>query len=352
MLEASTSAKGYTPQDEMYLWWLADPASPKLVGDLSLVDRGRGVALRYAAEWLNDGLPLSEDLPLEVRAFLPLERDSAVGAVDDARPDRWGERVIRALDKPPRLSLLEYLYFAGDNRFGALGVSLSSDAYAPSAIAALPTLADVSRVHDIVTKIAAGEPIAERERRLITPGRSMGGARPKSLLTLDGAQWVLKFADAYDHDWPLIEHATMRLGRLAGIAMCETRAIPFAPGRSAPRIWRHWNPASMAPSSSCGASSAPSRRVPNEDAQPAADAPGRRTSDAEGRSGRAGAHVAARHRREPLLDRPRCVRRGLRLEDRQPARQQRTAPATPGRLSFASAAQATTKRLRLCAEQA
>ncbi|CAN5197359.1 hypothetical protein BH11PSE9_BH11PSE9_12100 [soil metagenome] len=141
MLEASASAKGYTPRDEMYLWWLADPASPRLVGDLSLVDRGRGVALRYASDWLDDGMPLSEDLPLEPRAFLPLVRDTAVGAVDDARPDRWGERVIRALDKPPRLSLLEYLYFAGDNRFGALGVSLSRDAYAPSAVAALwPTV--------------------------------------------------------------------------------------------------------------------------------------------------------------------------------------------------------------------
>ena len=31
--------------------------------------------------------------------------------MDDARPDRWGERVIRFIDKPPRLSLLEYLYF-------------------------------------------------------------------------------------------------------------------------------------------------------------------------------------------------------------------------------------------------
>ena len=34
--------------------------------------------------------------------------------MDDARPDRWGERVIRLLERPPRLSLLEMLYFAGD----------------------------------------------------------------------------------------------------------------------------------------------------------------------------------------------------------------------------------------------
>jgi hypothetical protein len=36
--------------------------------------------------------------------------------VDDARPDRWGEQVIRFIDKPPRLSLLQFLFFAGDER--------------------------------------------------------------------------------------------------------------------------------------------------------------------------------------------------------------------------------------------
>jgi serine/threonine-protein kinase HipA len=53
--------------------------------------------------------------------------------VDDARPDRWGEKVIRFLDKPGRLSLMEYLYYAGDDRFGALGVSRSSTSYIPRA---------------------------------------------------------------------------------------------------------------------------------------------------------------------------------------------------------------------------
>jgi serine/threonine-protein kinase HipA len=52
---------------------------------------------------------LSEDLPLAGTEYLPDERDTAPGAVDDARPDRWGERVIRFLDKPERLSLIELL---------------------------------------------------------------------------------------------------------------------------------------------------------------------------------------------------------------------------------------------------
>ena len=59
----------YTPVDEMYLWWLTDPKLPRLVGDLTLVNRGRNVALAYGPEWLRTGMPLSEDLPLEARIF-------------------------------------------------------------------------------------------------------------------------------------------------------------------------------------------------------------------------------------------------------------------------------------------
>lgn len=66
-------------------------------------------------DWLAHGFALSEDLPLIDNEFLPPGRmaadtQRAVGAVDDARPDRWGEKVIRFVDKPKRLSLMEYLY--------------------------------------------------------------------------------------------------------------------------------------------------------------------------------------------------------------------------------------------------
>ena len=110
---------------------MADPTQPRLVGDLKPVNGGKGVSLEYAPSWLETGFALSEDLPLVANEFLPRDRGTAAGAVDDARPDRWGERVIQFLDKPKRLSLMEFLYFAGDDRFGALGVSTSRDEYAP-----------------------------------------------------------------------------------------------------------------------------------------------------------------------------------------------------------------------------
>jgi serine/threonine-protein kinase HipA len=117
-----------TSANEAFLWWLGDPRHPRLIGSLRLLaDSGRvsnGVSLEYGESWLGSGFALSEDLPLRKGEAFPMERDSAVGAVDDARPDRRGERVIRHVIRPPRLSRLDYLYFAGDQRFGALGASL------------------------------------------------------------------------------------------------------------------------------------------------------------------------------------------------------------------------------------
>jgi serine/threonine-protein kinase HipA len=86
-----------------------------------------------AGRWVcvERGSPLVDIEHLPRAAWRDAQR--AVGAVDDARPDRWGEKVIRFLDKPGRLSLMEYLYYAGDDRFGALGVSRSSTSYIPRA---------------------------------------------------------------------------------------------------------------------------------------------------------------------------------------------------------------------------
>jgi serine/threonine-protein kinase HipA len=150
--------------------------------------------------------------------------------VDDARPDQWGERVIRLIERPARLSLLEYLYFAGDDRFGALGISLTADAYVPATTAALPTLAGLSDMHQAVQRVMTGDAVNEQQRRLLQPGVSMGGARPKSLMQIDGAAWVVKFSEGSELDSPLMEHASMQLARRCGIHTAETRALPLPQG--------------------------------------------------------------------------------------------------------------------------
>ena len=222
----------YTTSDRLHLWLLTRPHEPVLIGELNLVRTNQGVSLRYDRTWIERGFPLSEDLPLLDNEFVPVEKGTAVGAVDDARPDRWGERVIRFIDRPPRLSLLEFLYFAGDDRFGALGVSSAADEYRPRRLGPLPTLEDAERMHELVRKVQANEPVPQAQKRLIAPGATMGGARPKALVNIRDEQWVIKFSDGEPADTPLVEHATMTLAQQAGIRVATTMPVRLVHGHA------------------------------------------------------------------------------------------------------------------------
>ena len=216
--------------DDLYLWYLGDQ-TPRYVGALKLVAAGKGVSLHYDGVWLANGFALSEDLPLVDNEFSPPWRLSAsapraVGAVDDARPDRWGEKVIRFIDKPKRTSLMELLYYAGDDRFGALGVSTSPTTYLPRKGGPLPRLAQAQELSEVVAKIEAGDALTTLEAKIIEGGGSpLGGAKPKALIDIEGEQWVIKFFNNEYVDAPLIEHATMTLAAQAGINVAQTQVI-------------------------------------------------------------------------------------------------------------------------------
>ena len=224
--------------DELYLWFLADPALPRYVGQLRLLAAGKGVSLQYGTDWLSGGFALSEDLLLVDVEQLPRWQGMAVGAVDDARPDRWGERVIQYLDKPARRSLMEYLYYAGDDRFGALGVSTSATAYLPRSHGPLPRLAQAQQLSDVVRKVSAKAPLNDIERRMLAAGGSFGGAKPKALVEIAGVQWLIKFFDKEPIDVPLVEHASMTLAARAGITVAHTQLIRLA-GENALAVRRY-----------------------------------------------------------------------------------------------------------------
>ena len=222
----------YIPQDRLFLWWLGDPAQLCPVGELGLAAGGRAVSLRYSPNWLRSGFPLSEDLPLVDDLFVPREKDCAAGAVDDARPDRWGERLIRKFEATPRLSILEFLLFAGDDRCGALGVSLRAEAYEPWRSGPLPSLDSLQEMAEVVQKVLSNEAVPELQRRLVMPGASLGGVRPKSLITINGEPWLVKFSEGEEVNTPLIEHATMALARLCGVEVAQTQALPVGTGHA------------------------------------------------------------------------------------------------------------------------
>jgi serine/threonine-protein kinase HipA len=150
--------------------------------------------------------------------------------LDDARPDRWGERIIRHIDRPTRLSILELLLFAGDDRFGALGVSVSGEQYTPRKLGPYPRLDQVTQLAQAVEDVQLQTPLSREMQHLLQPGVTLGGARPKALLETGDGPCVIKFSELDDPvNTPLIEHASMTLAATAGITVATTGVLPLAP---------------------------------------------------------------------------------------------------------------------------
>lgn len=230
MTAVPITAASYVPRDTLYVWALVNPAAPTRVGELRLSQLVPDCAtFAYDAAWWN--FPLSEDLPLlPGQVFSANEKGSAPGAIDDARPDRWGERIIRQIERPARLSVLEMLLFAGDDRFGALGVSVSAQQYLPRRFGPYPVLGDLAQLSAAVEDVQAQAPITSEMQRLIQPGVTLGGARPKALLQTNAGSCVVKFAELDDAvDTPLVEHASMTLAARAGISVATTGVLPLPP---------------------------------------------------------------------------------------------------------------------------
>lgn len=230
MKAVGVTPASYVPQEPLHVWALVNPAQPVLVGSLGLSGLVPDCAtFNYQPDWWH--FALSEDLPLiPGQVFSAGERGSAPGAIDDARPDRWGERIIRFVDRPARLSILEMLLFAGDDRFGALGVSVSAQHYIPRHLGLYPQLRDLEQLSAAVEDVQAQAPLTPAIRRLVQPGVTLGGAQPKALLQTDAGPCVIKFCELGDAlDTPLIEHASMTLAAQAGIRVARTGVLPLPP---------------------------------------------------------------------------------------------------------------------------
>lgn len=224
------SPRTYVPQDQLYVWALLNPEAPALVGEVSLSRLVADCAtFSYMPGWWN--FALSEDMPIvQDQMFTTGQRNSAPGVIDDARPDRWGERIIRHIDRPVRLSILEMLLFAGDDRFGALGISTSADQYLPRRLGPYAQLKDLAELTAAVEDVQTQTPITAEVQRLLQPGATLGGARPKALLQTDAGACVIKFSELDDSvDTPLIEHATMTLAAWAGLYVAKTAVLPLPP---------------------------------------------------------------------------------------------------------------------------
>ena len=213
-------------EDSLYCWYLGDPEQSVLVGEVQLDVRARSCILMIDPSWSKSGFDLVPYMPKEQRLHAPMGDLRAPGAIDDAMPDRWGERMIRVIFRPSRMSPLEMLWYAGDRRFGALGFSSSPDAYIPCEEPPLLCASSIAEAEAIIHRVLERDPLSERERQLIASAGSLGGAHPKMLVEHEGLEWTAKFPRGSNVDQLLIEHASMKLARCAGMSVAESIVLP------------------------------------------------------------------------------------------------------------------------------
>lgn len=200
--------------------------SPTLCGVLELL-QGRRCWFSYDAAWLAhpEAFALCPDMPLRTGVIAPSGGLELHPIFEDAGPDRWGKNVINKVFNPIRRSPLDYLELAGEDRIGALAFSRSADNYQVAQEQAFYSaqLPDLVRA---ANALSAQMPIDNVMRRLLRPGSSAGGARPKAIVQHKGADWIAKFAsDEDDCDVCAIEHASLRLATLCGIEAVASELI-------------------------------------------------------------------------------------------------------------------------------
>jgi serine/threonine-protein kinase HipA len=184
-------------------------------------------------------LPLTDAEPGSVHEYEPKGGLPFFGAVRDAMPDAWGRRVIENWLKAPPDSLKEseYLRHAGSNRFGALDFRDTPTDSEQTGL--LADVTELQRLVDAADRVQRNEPVPQELRRLFDAGPSMGGARPKAVVSRDGVAYVAKFpADRDTFNVPRIEHAVLELARLCGLVVPATDVITLPDGRDVMLIER------------------------------------------------------------------------------------------------------------------
>lgn len=210
--------------DVLYVWvYPQGEQKPVLCGVLELL-HGRRCLFSYDPSWLSHpkAFALSPDMALREGVIEPPVGFDLHPIFEDAGPDRWGKNVINKVFNPLRRSPIEYLELAGEDRIGALGFSRSAVEYLIPNEQAFYA-ADLPDLIRAANALACQMPINEELRRLLRPGASAGGARPKAIIKFNNEDWIAKFPTEDDMaDVCAIEHASLRLAAACKIVVPES----------------------------------------------------------------------------------------------------------------------------------
>lgn len=180
---------------------------------------------------------LDPALPLDTSSHQTPMGRATFGAFSDCAPDRWGRRLI-ARDERQRVRReggaersfgeVDYLLGARDDmRQGALRFrDRETGAYLAPEDSGVPPLVELPRLLSAAEHLERDEASEEDLRLLLRGGSSLGGARPKAHVLLEGGRpAIAKFPSPTNDEWDVIrwEAVALRLARDAGIEVPPTR---------------------------------------------------------------------------------------------------------------------------------
>jgi len=201
----------------------------QLMGRLLL--KNRQIFFEYDAAFIKTGLELSPfKLPLKAGVIESSDRtfEGLFGVFNDSLPDGWGRllldrKLMNAGLNPGTLSPLDRLCFVGTLGMGALSYEPEN----PSAISHITN--DLDEIDsEIQATLDENDTYVDD---LLVLGGSSAGARPKVLLHIDGADWLIKFRSQLDpKDISAIEYAYHLMAIDAGLVVPEAKLFPSRKG--------------------------------------------------------------------------------------------------------------------------
>lgn len=205
---------------EAFVWiWLPKQSSPIVAGKLS-AQNDRYVFV-YGKSYRDnaDAIPFSPlELPLTEGVFEPTGMRIMPSCIRDALPDAWGRRLMEYQYPHFRPNEIDYALLSGSDRIGALDFQQSGTVYEPREL----NNVGLKSIDDLATALETNHQFSKELTPVLLHGTSVGGARPKCLLSLDGTQYIAKFSVSTDY-YPFLraEFLAMRLAKLIGIDVAD-----------------------------------------------------------------------------------------------------------------------------------
>ena len=217
---------------KVYVWTQID-GEPVIVGAFEPGDRLG--TFYYADSYVErpDAYPLDPvNLPLVAKKDFHTQSNGGIfGVLLDAGPDSWGQRVLLSYSPSKPRTALEFLLAGNGEGVGSLLFSLSRSSVKRPAL--MGSAVDLETLERAAQQIEADQELPEPLREAMLAGSSLGGARPKAAVVIDGQPWMAKFSKQTDlFDEVVAEKACLEMAYQLGFEVPESRVVPLANGRN------------------------------------------------------------------------------------------------------------------------